>query len=152
MSEIHNIISLTSKTFVKGAWHGPTVTEVLDTLTPADGQKRLPNTHSIAELVNHMTAWRVFTVKKLQGDPAYKVTEELNFPVSNDWESAINDLKRSQEQLLAALKAFPEERLTEKVPHTEYNYTFYTLVHGIIHHDLYHLGQIVLINKSVKTV
>jgi len=149
MNELQQITSLLSKTYEKNAWHGPSIKEVLSAITIKDAAKRLPNTHSIIELVNHMTAWRTFVVKKLRGDSDYKVTEEMNFRVSDDWTAALSDLAQSQSELIEAIASFPADKLTEKVPHKEYNYTFYTLLHGIIHHDLYHIGQIMLIHKAV---
>lgn len=137
------------KTFEKNAWHGPSIKEVLPDISPQQSLKKLPNTHSIIELVSHMTSWRVYTTKRLQGDHQFKVTEQLNFPSSSDWSKALQDLDASQAALLQAVTDFPAERLHEVVPNNKQQYTFYTLLHGIIHHDLYHLGQIVLIKKSL---
>jgi uncharacterized damage-inducible protein DinB len=150
MDEVKKITRILQKTFEKNAWHGPSVREVVSTISGEDSSKRLPNTHSINELVQHMTSWRIFVLRKLQGDDTYIVTEELNFPLSKVWSSVVEELERSQVQLLDALQSFPLERLSEKVPHGEHNYTFYTLLHGIVHHDLYHLGQIMLIHKATK--
>jgi uncharacterized damage-inducible protein DinB len=38
--------------------------------------------------------------------------------------------------------------LNEIVPGAEYD--FYTLLHGIIHHDLYHNGQVGILKKSAS--
>lgn len=149
MNEIKNICELLSTSFEKNAWHGPAVMEVIGPLSESDALKKLPNTHSIIELVNHMTAWRVFVERRISGDYTYQVTESLNFPESRDWTGSLRGLRESQSKLLEAVRSFPAERLSEKVPHPEqnYNFNFYTLLHGVIHHDLYHVGQIMLINK-----
>jgi uncharacterized damage-inducible protein DinB len=149
MNEINRIAETLRNTFEKNAWHGPSVKETLKDITAESSAKRLPNTHSIIELVAHMTAWRIFTILKLKGDTSYKVTGELNFPIGMDWKTAIGKLEESQQQMLEALALFPAERLTQVVPHEGYKYTFFTLLHGIIHHDLYHTGQIALIKKAV---
>jgi uncharacterized damage-inducible protein DinB len=149
MSELKNIASMLSKVYEKNAWHGPSVKEVLAPIGAEHALKRLPNTHSIIELVNHMTAWRIFTARKLAGDTKFKVTEDLNFPNSTDWPAALSELENSQNELIAAIASFPPERLDETVPHATHHYTYYTLLHGIIQHDLYHLGQIMLIHKAV---
>ncbi|MDH4088831.1 MAG: DinB family protein [Cyclobacteriaceae bacterium] len=147
-NEVKNIHDLLQRTFEKNAWHGPAVKEVLENITSRQSQHRLPGSHSIAELVAHMTAWRIFVIKKLGGDVHYKVAEEMNFPVPADWSVAVEELNRSQLKLLEAILAFDDSRLHEVVPHISYNYSFYTLLHGIIHHDLYHAGQIALIKKQ----
>jgi len=147
-NEIKNIHKLLQRTFEKNAWHGPAVKEVLENITPEQSRKRLPDSHSIIELVAHMTAWRVFLIKKLQGDSAYKVTEEMNFPAAADWPMALEELDKSQMKLLETVMAFDHTKLHEVVPHGTYNYSYYSLLHGIIHHDLYHAGQIALIKKQ----
>ena len=78
-----------------------------------------------------------------------KVGDDQNFPTSKDWVNALNDLFISQDKLLELLKNFPDSRLSEVVSHGSYRYTFFTLLHGIIHHDLYHTGQIALIKKAL---
>ena len=146
--ELKHLIKMLQHTYEKNAWHGPAVKEVLASVTAADAQKRLPNSHSIIELVAHMTAWRIFVVKKLQGNTDYKVTDEMNFTTPTDWVKVQEELETSQARLLEALKAFDGSKLYEPVPHGSYNYNFYTLLNGIIHHDLYHAGQIALLKKT----
>jgi hypothetical protein len=46
------------------------------------------------------------------------------------------------------LEKTPNEKLQEVVPGRKYK--FFTMIHGIIHHDLYHTGQIVLLKKLQK--
>lgn len=147
-TEIQKLTSLLTRTFDKGAWHGPTVTEVLTHINPANAFNRLPTTHSIIELVAHMTSWKTYVTKKLQGDNSFMVTDELNFPAATDWLQTVKALEESQQELLIALSNFHEDKLSELVQGVTDKYTYYTLVHGIIHHDLYHTGQIMLIVKA----
>ena len=153
-SEIQNLVTLLKQSFEKGAWHGPAVMETLDGISEEQAFKRLGNTHSIIELVAHMAAWKTYTMKKLKGDTLYKVTDEMNFPKLANWEEALRQLRESQSQLLSALETFPSERLQEEIPGTTNHYTFYAIIHGIIQHDLYHAGQIMLIKKAtlVQTI
>ena len=147
--EIEDISLLLKQTFEKGAWHGPAVLETLEGIGEAEVFKRLGATHSIIELVAHMAAWKTYTAKKLQGDAGYKVAEEMNFPQLTSWAEALKRLRRSQEELLSALETFPAERLNEPFPGSTTPYTCFTLIHSIIHHDLYHAGQIALIRKAL---
>ena len=71
----------------------------------------------------------------------------LNFPPRADWSEVLKELEKSQKYLVALLEQFPETRLAETVPSLTNKYTFYTLLHGLIHHDIYHAGQISLIKK-----
>src|SRR5688572_31701677 len=98
MEELSKMISTLRRTFKKGAWHGPSVKEVLQDITPEMAQARLPQTHSIIELVSHMTSWRNFAVKRLQGDAEFTVTDEMNFPAPADWHTVTGDLEKTQEE------------------------------------------------------
>lgn len=148
-TEIERIARLLEKTFDKQPWYGPSIMEVLQ-MDPATAESRCGTAHSIIELVLHMTSWRVFATKRLQGDAAYEVTDEMNFPKTGTWQEAVRNLQSSQQALVEAVKKFPEGRLGELVPHKTNKYTYYTLLHGIIQHDIYHIGQIMLIRKSLS--
>ena len=79
--------------------------------------------------------------------------DALGSPVEIEW--AV-DLTKTQNKLpsfyLLQIKPLVssqqnDEILSQKVG--KRNYTFYTLMHGIIQHDLYHLGQIILTKQYV---
>lgn len=144
---IQNLVLLLERTFEKGAWHGPAVKETLAGISEKQAFSRLPNTHSIIELVAHMTAWRKYILRKLNGDLTYKLTDESNFPQAQSWNHAVQELGETQDQLLAAFEALPPARLYDQVPWTEEPFTYYSILHGLIHHDLYHIGQINLLKK-----
>jgi uncharacterized damage-inducible protein DinB len=144
-TEVQKLGDILRHTFEKNAWHGPAVMEVLNSIDEHIVHKKFNSAHSIIELVAHMTAWRVFVTEELSRNINYKVSEEMNFPVVKSWQEAVDGLVASQEKLLTSLEKFPDERLSEVVPNRPYK--FFTMLHGIVHHDLYHLGQIVLIKK-----
>jgi uncharacterized damage-inducible protein DinB len=149
-TEIEKLTSLLKRTFEKGAWHGPSVKEVLKDITAEVAERRLPNTHSIAELVAHMISWRYYVIHRLEGNNSFTVTDEMNFPKEKKWSSLLEELEESQQKLLQSVEKFPVYKLNELVPVSEQNYTFNTLINGIIHHDLYHAGQIMLIKKAAS--
>lgn len=147
-TETEKLTSLLKRTFDKGAWHGPSVKEVLKDITAELAEKRLPNTHSINELVAHMISWRLYVIHRLEGNNSFTVTDEMNFPKGKNWEALLEELEETQEKLLQAVEKFPVYKLNELVPVSEQNYTFNTLINGIIHHDVYHAGQIILIRRA----
>lgn len=157
--ELLRIIDLLNDTYEsEEAWHGPSVVETLRGVTPRLADRRLaPDTHTIAELVYHMTTWRIFTVRKLQGDAQFDIkTKEKNWKVFTnidalEWEALQIELSLSQEELIGALENRQDDSFLESVvPGREYS--FYTLLHGIVNHDLYHAGQIALIKKGIGKV
>ncbi|GHM99016.1 hypothetical protein WSM22_05060 [Cytophagales bacterium WSM2-2] len=145
ISEIERITELLKKSFEGEAWHGPSVSEAIKDISEQKALQKPMHSHSIAGLVLHMASWRNFVTKKLAGDQTHDVSEQENFPAPTNWASAISQLNESQKALIAALKEFPEEKLTAVVPTRKYD--FYTLLHGIIQHDLYHTGQIMILKK-----
>lgn len=147
-SEVQKIIDILRHTFEKNAWHGPSVLEALADVSPDAIHNRIGNGNSIVELVAHMTTWRNFVTQKLNGNDSFDVTDELNFPKGKDWHTALGDLNNSQADLIGALEKTADEKLQQIVPGRKYK--FFTMVQGIIHHDLYHTGQIVLLKKLQK--
>jgi uncharacterized damage-inducible protein DinB len=147
--EIDRIVRMLEKTFDKHPWYGASVMEILEMDSPKAHQG-FGNGHRIIELVCHMTSWRTFATKRLQGDNSFEISDELNFPRNGTWEEALKNLRESQKSLIEAAKRFPEDRLGDLVPSKTQKYTYYTLLHGILQHDIYHLGQIAYIKKSVS--
>ena len=144
-TEVQKLGDILRHTFEKNAWHGLAVMEVLNAIDEHIIHNKFNATHSIIELVAHMTAWRVFVTKRMSGENDFEVSEEMNFPAIESWQKAVDGLVASQKMLLSALEKFPDDRLGEVVPNRPFK--FFTMLHGIVHHDLYHLGQIVLIKK-----
>ena len=144
-TEVQKLGDILRHTFEKNAWHGLAVMEVLNSIDEDIVHKKFNANHSIIELVAHMTAWRVFVTERLVGNINFDVNEEMNFPDIKSWQTAVDELVASQKKLLAALEKFSDDRLGEVVPNRSYK--FFTMLHGIVHHDLYHLGQIVFIKK-----
>ncbi|GAA4434566.1 hypothetical protein GCM10023091_09700 [Ravibacter arvi] len=154
--ETLRIIDLINDTYEsEEAWHGPSLVGSLRDISPALAEARLtPNTHSIAEIVYHLTTWRIFVARKLQGDKDFEIrTPEKDWKVFGmvdefEWETLQMELSLSQDELVSLLEQTEDDAyLEELVPGK--NYSYYTLLHGIIHHDLYHAGQISLIKKGL---
>jgi uncharacterized damage-inducible protein DinB len=147
-SEIERIAKLLRRTFEKGAWYGPSVQDVLSKVTAANAHQRVANTHSIIELVAHMTSWRNYVTSRLGNGPYLDVSDEMNFPQEKDWQKVKIAFEQSQAALMQAVESFPLDKLDELVPQASHKYTYYTLLHGIVDHDIYHTGQISLILKA----
>ncbi len=150
--ELERIKNLLNVTFHGGAWHGPSILENLKDIRPKDAGNRQKNIHTIAELVYHITTWRIFALKKIQGDTDFAIeTEKQNWGNLKEidafeWETLQMELTLSHDELMSGLNDKDDAFLSEIVPGAEYD--FYTLLHGIIHHDLYHSGQIAILKKN----
>jgi len=148
---IQNIIQQYRHVYEGTPWYGQAMMEKLSTITPQSAHKIVHiGWHSIAQLVWHMTAWREFVIRKLEGDEDFAI--QLNTPSdwserTAPWADLLEHLQESQEKIITLLVLCPDEKLRETVPGKDY--TFDYLLHGIIRHDVYHLGQIALIQKSL---
>lgn len=139
------IINQLSNLFDGYVWYGPTILETINQVRPEAASNHYRDSHSIQELIEHMASWRRFVIEKLNGNHQYEVTEETNFTSSKNLSDSIQKLKATQVELMDAIRKFPEDRLSETVPSREYTFQF--MLTGIAQHDLYHLGQIALLNR-----
>ena len=150
LSEVLRLRQLLERTYQGDAWHGPSVQAVLSDLSVSQALCRLGGSHNSAELVRHMTAWRRFVILRLEEATTYELSDEVNWTTVNHldestWQQTRRELEQSQNDLLSSLESMKQERLSQPVAHRSYDY--YTLLHGIIQHDIYHLGQIRLLSS-----
>jgi len=141
------------RAFEGDAWHGDSVLELLRDVSAATAAAHpIPKAHSIWELVLHIAAWDD-AVRRRIGGAALTLSDEENFPAVKDtsetaWRKALDHMTQKHTELVNAVKAFPEARLSERVPgKTQDYYDFYYMFSGVVQHELYHAGQIALLKK-----
>lgn len=133
------------------AWHGPSVQTVLAGLTAAAAARRLDRGHSIWEIVLHIALWDEICARRLAGEVIAHTTGDPGDwpdcpPPSEDaWQDACARLRRAQVALIEAVATLDLDSLARQTPGCRW--TNYTMVHGTLHHDLYHAGQIALLRK-----
>ncbi|MFY9560419.1 MAG: DinB family protein [Terriglobales bacterium] len=156
MSETTRIADQLRRAFRGEAWHGDSLFEILEGVTAAQAAAHpVKHAHSIWELLLHITAWDGAVRRRLTGE-AVELSDEQNFPPVKDtgemaWRKALEHARRVHDELVEAVTAFPDERLSEKVPGKAKEpdwYTFYYMLHGVAQHELYHAGQIALLKKA----
>ena len=151
MSEVKRIIDQHDRALHGGAWHGDAIWEILRGITPEQAFARpVAAGHTIWELVPHMTFWETEVLRRIQKLPAQS-EEELNFPkmpepTEENWEQALNGLRRSNAEFSKCVGELDESRLEEPLSAPEK--TIYVELHGVIQHHLYHGGQIALLKKT----
>jgi uncharacterized damage-inducible protein DinB len=142
------------------AWHGPSLHEALRAVTPEmAAMKVLPSAHTIYALTHHVAAWANEVTHRLQGRQP-RMPEEGDFPApvagltQVEWEQAKARLDTAHARLVQAILAFDPARLHEPVGPARdaplgTGVTYYGLLHGLIQHDAYHAGQIVLLKRAI---
>jgi len=134
-------------------WYGDAVMKKLININPeVANMQPLPSFNSIAKIVQHMINWRIFTIKKMQGDEAFDIRQddendwiEVHISSQEDWDLLVHKLWATQLEIIELISSKSEIFFDEKVSGRDYNFSF--LLSGIVQHDVYHLGQIALIKK-----
>ena len=151
MSEVQRISRLLKHGYKGRPWYGTALYKLLAEVTAEQAAaKPFATGHSIWQQVLHAIAWRKFGLRLLKGESASRLSEEENCrePGSVDaaaWKQTLDELAGTQEDLEAVLAQLTDERLQDKAP--DMPFTLYVLLHGIIHHDVYHAGQIALLRN-----
>jgi uncharacterized damage-inducible protein DinB len=151
LQEIRRIADQLKRSFHGQAWHGPSLEDLLrDTALEQAADRPLPRTHSIWEIVLHITAWYDVVRRRLQGEDLEPTPEQdwppVAEPTAAAWRTALGNLQSVHEELLVAVIALDPARLEDLVRGTPYS--VYFMLHGLIQHNLYHAGQIAILKKA----
>lgn len=153
MGEIRRIQDQLKRSLEGEAWHGPSLLEVLHGVTP-DHAKAKPVTaaHSIWEIVLHVTAWMTAVRRRIDGE-ALELSPEQDWPPvsqtgAGEWSAVLKALKTAYADLHGAISRLHEDRLKDIVPGKDYS--VYFLLHGVVQHNLYHAGQIMILRKALS--
>ena len=141
-------------------WHGSSLVTLLAGVDETMAAARpIAGGHTILELVLHMAAWTREVARRLRGaTPA--VPPEGDWPTPSPtgaaiaWRHARDELAAAQGDVLAALAACPEDRLTAIVgqtrdPSVGSGITYAAMAAGLAQHHAYHGGQVALLKRAV---
>lgn len=152
-TELERIEDQLKRAFEGGAWHGPSVLEVLKDVTASQATARpLPGAHNIWDLVLHIAAWEDACRRRLEGDRA-ELSDSEDWRAITDtdeaaWERVKALLIDGHRRLRAAIAVTDESRVNEPIlPGMP---SVYVTLHGVIQHDLYHAGQIAILKKALS--
>lgn len=155
-TELDHIIHNLEECFDGKPWYGISMMEKLDTISWEIVNEENYGSKSIAVLVRHIINWRIFLLKKLEGDAAY----DLKIDSPEDWTAVRissqlewNELKirlrETQITLLEKLSEATSALLERQVPGKDY--TFLPILTSISQHDIYHLGQIAMLHTMQRS-
>jgi len=150
-TELEHIIYNLKECFDGKPWYGISMMEKLNAIPWEIVNDEKYESKSIAVLVQHIINWRIFLLKKLDGDAEYdlkidSVEDWTDIQINNqqEWGALKEKLVESQTDLLEKLSGASEELLKKQVPGKKY--TFLPILTSISQHDIYHLGQIAMLN------
>ena len=153
-SELERLEEQLRRTLEGGAWHGPSVLEVLAGVTPESAATHpVPQAHSIWELTLHITSSYSLVLRRLDGEDAQLSPEEdwppVPAPTEAAWREAVQSLVDLNRRVREAVLRFDPARLDQPLS-AGAPYTAYTQFIGITQHDLYHAGQIAMLKKAAR--
>jgi len=135
------------------AWHGPSLLELLEGVTPRQAAARpIAGWKSIWELVLHAIVWQDVVRARLSGRfPAIKIGGPKDWPAppraaAPAWRAAVARLVRSNRALVKTALAYPEARLDRPV--REGASSAYVQLHGAVQHNLWHAGQVSALKRA----
>lgn len=143
------------------AWHGPSVLDALRGVTAAQAAARpVAGAHTIHELTHHMAAWIGEVNSRLRGNRAGSPADG-DFPPpatpldEATWSAVLANLSRRHMELMETVAAFDESRLADPVdpaepPDEQHPRTFHALIQGLVQHNAYHAGQVMLLRRAIE--
>ena len=158
--ESARISDLLLRVFEGDPWHGASTTALLAGVTAADAVRRpAGHAHCIWEIVLHMTGWVDEVAHRIGGRPAQE-PDGGDWPAVGEatearWRAAQQALAAAHHALASAIRAVPEGDLERPVADTRdtadgTGLSRYLTLHGLIHHTIYHSGQIGLLKSALR--
>ncbi|MEO9965414.1 MAG: DinB family protein [Reichenbachiella sp.] len=114
--------------------------------------------HSVAEIISHLTFWRQETILKIQTGKGSKTDDCVENWLDNDklktigWDNIKSEYDRTLSELIDLLKSKNDEFLNELYYDTDFkgDYEYQFVINGMLHHDIYHLGQLGIVIEYLK--
>lgn len=159
MTEVDRLLDQLERVFRGDPWYGDSVLGVVQSIGAREALAHpVPGVHSIWELVLHVTGWKREVLRRFQGAAAGAPPEGDWPPLPGHadaaWRGTVAALTAAHEDLLAALRSSPPGHLDSPVRDLRNRelgtgLAQWQTLHGVLQHDVYHLGQIALLRKAL---
>ena len=136
-----------------GNWTAVNLKDTLADVTWQQATTQVYTFNTIAVLVFHINYFINVVLPVLKGGPL-NGSDKFSFdlpPIQSqeDWENLLDKTWADAESFATLIEQLPEQKLWEDFLDHKYG-NFYRNIHGIVEHNHYHLGQIVLIKKMLS--
>jgi len=152
MNEVKFLRDQMKTTFKGDSWHGPSLMKTLEGVDLDQAKARpLGERHTIWELADHTTFWLEAILDALKDKAMPEPAPGIDWPsmgsTEEHWSQSIRRLEAAVNMVLDELAGWTNEDLERTVPGKDY--TFKQMLHGAVHHNLYHAGQIAILKRKV---
>ena len=151
MKETKRTAKLFADLYNGDPWVGVNIKDTLQHISSLQAIKKVhPQWNSIWQITNHIINWRENVLKRIQGEvittPTDNYMTSIYDPSEAAWKHTLERLEDSQKKWILFLQDCNKACFKEKYKDNDMSY--YEHIHGIMQHDAYHLGQIVLLSKA----
>ncbi|NNC83717.1 MAG: hypothetical protein HKN79_09070 [Flavobacteriales bacterium] len=137
-----------------GNWTWANLKDTLSDVSHAEATEQVGDLNTILSLTHHIGYYFGVQLKVLQGGPLEGKDEESwkapSIASQDDWEGYVEAILRSGDRLSRAIAAVPREKWDQDFTDAKYG-SYYRNFHGMIEHTHYHLGQIALLKKLIRS-
>lgn len=138
--------------FYGGNWTCSNLKDTLQNVTWQEANTKFQSFNTIGMLVYHMGYYADVVIKVLEGGKLQGSDVESfdapHFENENDWHKLLNKFFSDADKLSSLIEQLPDDQLDQIFGHEKYG-TYYRNLAGLIEHNHYHLGQIVIIKRLI---
>jgi len=137
-----------------GNWTCSNLKDNLSDVTWKEATTKFENFNTIATLVFHVNYFVSAVLKVLQGNEL-NANDKFSFDVPDiqsekEWNELVNKCLNDAEAFAVLVEKLQDEKMWEVFTDEKYG-IYYRNLHGIIEHTHYHLGQIAIMKKLIRT-
>jgi len=153
--EIQYIIATLKNVLSDEPWYGRSVYDILEEAGTAEVYVHPEGkSHSLIELLFHMVTWTEYVLSIIKNEELErtKAIEALDWrkinPEEHNWGKGFAEFKFANQKIIEILNNKDDSFLEQSLQHKNHNFRF--LLNGLIHHHIYHAGQIAFIKNLYK--
>jgi uncharacterized damage-inducible protein DinB len=150
--DVQSLMKRLENTHSGEPWFGRSVQSLL---ADVDAKKAAVHkggsSHTLLDILWHMNTWMAFSLDRIKKENNFdlKTAEALDWrkidPKKDTWKKALAEYEKLHKQTVKELHTKDDDFLLEIVEFRKYNFRY--LINGLIEHNIYHAGQIALLNK-----
>ncbi|HET9066532.1 MAG TPA: DinB family protein [Gemmatimonadales bacterium] len=148
MSDADQLAAELQAVFSGEPWHADALMAILAGISATQaGWRPRAGVHCILELVEHLTLWKHVVRARVDGDPMADANDR-DWPTTAaqaEWSEALDRLVAAHHALVGRIRSLTDAELDALVPGR--SIAMRQMLHGVIYHDVYHAGQIRLLQR-----
>jgi len=150
------IVQRLRELFLNGHWITNTnYKEILSVTTKDEAIAKIADLNSLAELTYHINYY-LFGLNNVFNGGALEIRDKYSFDITpieseEDWQRLVHDLIHNAEEFINHVSTMSEEKLHGPFIVKKYG-SYLRNIEGVIEHAYYHLGQMVVIRKMIRTI